>query len=90
MVDYSPTENCYARIDFDIDSLVGTNRSIATTMLLDEFSSIQKNIVVRDIAMTYWKGYCKRMKIYCNNDDIQQAYDLAYGYGCEFGWEVLG
>ena len=89
MVEYSPTENCYARVDFDRDCLLGMNRSIATTTLLYEFSNLQKNIVIRDIAISYWKDYCKRMGIYCNNEDVQQAYDLAYGYECEFEWEVL-
>lgn len=94
MVDYSPTENCYARVDFDREAmqLLSSDKGrLAVRCLLIEFSSLTKNIVVRDIAMSYWKDtYCRIMGIYCTEECVKQAYDLAYGYGCEFGWEVLG
>jgi hypothetical protein len=60
----------------------------AVKYLLAEFevSGQRKNIVNFDEACLAWKSRAKHSGTSVTNMDIQRAYDLAYGFGCEFEW----
>jgi len=85
---YSPTdENSYGYVDFDDDCLIDLeNKSEAVQYLITEFMGHTKSIVKKDEAYDYWKYTLKMQDIELSKDDLQYAYDLAFGYGCEFEW----
>lgn len=88
-IDYTPTEYCYGRVSFNLETPIEELETyIAVKALLDEFSCLTKNLLCKDIATDYWMSYLKRIGIPSNSYDVQLAYDFAYGDGCEFEWEV--
>jgi len=88
-IDYTSTEHCYGRVSFNLETPIEELETyLAVKALLREFSCFTKNILCKDVAIDYWVSYLKRMGIPCNYYDIQVAYDLAYGDGCEFEWGI--
>ena len=41
------------------------------------------------MACDCWIASCGTQGIKCTRDDVVQAYNIAYGYGCEFEFEEL-
>ncbi len=64
-----------------------TNNKVVV-FLLGEFEGLKKNIVSHSEAIWFWGNKCLRNGLKYNNDDIQEAYDIAYGDGCEYKWEL--
>lgn len=69
------------------DDIEDQELSKATKHLLLEFEGLKKNSLSYKISMDTWKAQCLTQGIICTNQDIQTAYDLAYGNGCEWEWE---
>ena len=57
------------------------------SILVSEFLGLKKNIVSYSKAMEFWKRQGLTQGIQYTNDDIQHAYDLAYGGGIEWEWK---
>ncbi len=61
----------------------------AVEFLLSEFEILRKNVCSYSQAIDYWIGVCNNQGIKCTRENIKEAYDLAYGYGCEFEFSEI-
>lgn len=62
------------------------NENQAVKYLINEFKYHTKGIVFKDIAYDYWGFNLSVQKIKMTIADLQRAYDIAFGYGCEYEW----
>lgn len=90
-IEYIPNKSLYydymTADSIDLRSYYYSSR--ATRYLLDEFVDINKNTSSFSVACDYWISSCATQGIKCKKEDIQEAYNLAYGYGCEYEFENL-
>ena len=87
--EYEPSMNCFKRLRYSFDWYnLNQISSKASSTLIEHFEGLQKNIISKSEAMWYWGNYLSRFGIKYSGGDIQEAYDLCYGEGCEFEWDL--
>jgi len=90
-IDYTPTRsNSYGRVpplEITLDTYPeGYINNKAIEYLISEFTFLTKNILSYEEACSYWIHNCNNQGIKCTKQEVQEAYDICYGYGCEFEW----
>ena len=88
-IDYTPTDGyVYGYVIFDIvDNEYEDYASKAVKHLLGEFAFHTKNLISHKVACAYWIRNSLTQGIRCTNEDVEIAYTIAYGHGCEYEWE---
>ena len=86
---YGPTlVQSYGYVDLDPTCLIDNpDEEPVILYLLEEFLGHTKNIIHRATAYEYWKHNVGIQGFRLKLEDLQHAYDLAYGGGCEYEWE---
>ena len=85
--DYKPTDSSvYGYVYFDVNSLVDLNEDKSVEYLIHEFEGHTKGIILKEESYKFWKHNLSIQGISLNKDQLQRAYDIAFGYGCEFEW----
>lgn len=88
---YEPTDNVYGYVpEYDIvDEAWLKSANIAVKYLVEEFQFRTKNLTSHKEACKYYKFLLSKYGIKCTNTDVEDAYSLCYGQGCEYEWECL-
>ena len=85
--DYEPTDSSvYGYVHFDVDCLVDLDEDKSVEYLIHEFEGHTKGMIKKDEAYNFWKHNLSIQGLSLNKEQLQRAYDVAFGYGCEFEW----
>ena len=84
-IDYSPTgPMSYGYVQYDI--VEGYERNDAIDFLISEFECLKKNIISKSEAQKFWIVSASHHGVKCTDQDVENAYNIAYGHGCEYEW----